>query len=102
MSDALVPPKPKEFDRTTSMTRLFERCGTRSIAVSTDGLSRLMVGGATPSRMARIEKIASTAPAAPFGVLIGFEHHDARALAHHNPVPMAVVRAGRTFRRIIE
>ena len=24
-----------------------------------------MVGGATPSRMARIEKIASTAPAAP-------------------------------------
>src|SRR5262249_20927769 len=65
MSDALVPPKPKEFDRTTSMVRLFERCGTRSIAVSTDGLSRLMVGGATPSRMARIEKIASTAPAAP-------------------------------------
>ena len=39
--------------------------GTRSIGVSTDGLSRLMVGGATPSRIARIEKIASTAPAAP-------------------------------------
>ena len=65
MSDALVPPKPKELDRTTSMARFFERWGTRSIAVSTDGLSRLMVGGATPSRMARIEKIASTAPAAP-------------------------------------
>ena len=41
------------------------RCGTRSIGVSTDGLSRLSVGGATPSRIARIEKIASTAPAAP-------------------------------------
>ena len=34
-------------------------------AVSTDGLSRLMVGGATWSRIASIEKIASTAPAAP-------------------------------------
>ena len=40
-------------------------CGTRSIAVSTDGLSRLSVGGTMPSRMASTEKIASTAPAAP-------------------------------------
>src|SRR5215203_516172 len=64
-SEALVPPKPKEFDSTMSMSRFFAACGTRSIAVSTDGLSRLIVGGATPSRMARIEKIASIAPAAP-------------------------------------
>ena len=64
-NDALVPPKPNEFDSTVSIFRFFERCGTRSIAVSTDGLSRLIVGGAMPSRMARIEKIASTAPAAP-------------------------------------
>ena len=34
-------------------------------AVSTEGLSRLSVGGAIWSRIARIEKIASTAPAAP-------------------------------------
>src|SRR6516164_6334666 len=64
-SDAFVPPKPKEFDKTTSILRFRARCGTRSIAVSTDGLSRLIVGGATLSRIARIEKIASTAPAAP-------------------------------------
>src|SRR5262249_43624132 len=65
ISDALVPPKPKELDKATSISRLCALCGTRSIGVSTDGLSRLMVGGATLSRMARIEKIASTAPAAP-------------------------------------
>ena len=35
------------------------------MAVSTDGLSRLSVGGATLSRMASTEKMASTAPAAP-------------------------------------
>src|ERR1700712_4167249 len=65
ISDALVPPKPNEFDSTTLMSRLRALCGTRSIGVSTEGLSRLSVGGATPSRIARIEKIASTAPAAP-------------------------------------
>src|SRR5258708_33101915 len=32
MSDAFVPPHPKELDRTTSMLRLFDCCGTRSIA----------------------------------------------------------------------
>src|SRR5262249_30215990 len=64
ISDALVPPKPNEFDSTVLISRLRALCGTRSIAVSTDGLSRLMVGGATSSRMARTEKIASTAPAA--------------------------------------
>src|SRR5439155_10966989 len=63
--EALVPPNPKEFDNTTSILRSRALCGTRSIGVSTDGLSRLSVGGATLSRIARIEKIASTAPAAP-------------------------------------
>src|SRR4051812_23789465 len=63
--EALVPPKPNEFDRATLMSRERGLCGTRSIAVWTDGLSRLMVGGAILSRIARIEKIASIAPAAP-------------------------------------
>ena len=40
-------------------------CGTRSMSLSTDELSRFSVGGTTPSRIARIEKIDSTAPAAP-------------------------------------
>ena len=40
-------------------------CGTKSIAVSTDGLSKFSVGGAILSRIAKTEKIASTAPAAP-------------------------------------
>ena len=64
-SEALVPPKPKEFDSTVSMVRRLAWCGTRSIAVTTEGLSRLSVGGATLSRIASAEKIASTAPAAP-------------------------------------
>src|SRR5579863_6668125 len=38
---ALVPPKPNEFDSATLTGRLRARCGTRSIAVATDGLSRL-------------------------------------------------------------
>src|SRR4051812_24643207 len=65
ITDALVPPKPKEFDNATLTSRFFAICGTRSIAVSTDGLSRLMVGGTTLSRIARMAKIASIAPAAP-------------------------------------
>src|ERR1700740_1434965 len=65
ITDALVPPKPKEFESATLISRLRAVCGTRSIAVCTDGLSRLIVGGATLSRIARIEKIASMAPAAP-------------------------------------
>src|SRR4051812_9475601 len=64
-NDALVPPNPKELDKTTSMSRAWALCGTRSSGVSTDGLSRLMVGGTQRSRMASTEKIASTAPAAP-------------------------------------
>src|SRR5262249_32069914 len=55
-SDALVPPKPNEFDSTVLISRFLDLCGTRSIAVSTDGLSRLIVGGATSSRMASTEK----------------------------------------------
>src|SRR5215469_9369993 len=65
ITEALVPPKPKELDSAVLISRLRAACGTRSIAVSTDGLSRLMVGGAILSRIARIEKIASIAPAAP-------------------------------------
>ena len=42
-----MPPKPNEFDSATSIFRSRALCGTRSIAVSTDGLSRLSVGGAT-------------------------------------------------------
>src|SRR5438067_4780858 len=64
-SVALVPPNPNEFESTVEIGIFLARCGTRSMAVSTDGLSRLMVGGATESRIARVAKMASTAPAAP-------------------------------------
>src|SRR4051794_36905407 len=64
-SEALVPPKPNELDSTTSILRWRAVCGTRSIGVSTEGSSRLMVGGAIWSRIPSIEKIASTAPVAP-------------------------------------
>src|SRR5580704_4845438 len=62
---ALVPPKPNEFD--SVMLTGFSRglCGTRSIAVPTEGLSRLIVGGTMLSRIASKQKIDSTAPAAP-------------------------------------
>ncbi len=33
---ALVPPKPKEFDMANSTSRLRALCGTRSISVATD------------------------------------------------------------------
>src|SRR6201996_9852703 len=65
ITEALVPPKPNELDNATLISRLRGVRGTRSIAVATDGLSRLMVGGATLSRIARMLKIASIAPAAP-------------------------------------
>src|SRR6267142_680854 len=65
ITDALVPPKPNEFDSATLISRLRGVRGTRSIAVSIDGFSRLMVGGAMLSRIARMLKIASIAPAAP-------------------------------------
>src|SRR5271154_3840726 len=65
INDALVPPKPKELESAMSIVRLRATCGAKSIAVSAEGLSRLRVGGAIPSRIARMEKIAPTAPAAP-------------------------------------
>src|ERR1700751_4647441 len=65
MTEALVPPKPNEFDRATLILRLRAARGARSIVVATEGFSRLMVGGAMLSRIARMEKIASIAPAAP-------------------------------------
>src|SRR6187200_3049286 len=65
ISEALVPPNPKELDRTVSIVRRCALCGTRSMAVATEGLSRLSVGGARLSLIDSAEKIASTAPAAP-------------------------------------
>src|SRR5262245_12400626 len=64
-SVALVPPKPKELDRAAATGRFFALWGTRSISVWTEGLSRFSVGGTMPSRIASVQKIASTAPAAP-------------------------------------
>src|SRR5215204_4625300 len=65
ISDALVPPKPNEFDSTYLTLRSCATFGTRFMSQDGDGLSRLRVGGTTPSRSAMIEKIASTLPAAP-------------------------------------
>src|SRR3546814_15100745 len=64
-SEALVPPKPKEFERAWRTLRAFAGFGTRSMSQPSEGLSRLSVGGTTPSRIARIEKMASMLPAAP-------------------------------------
>src|SRR3546814_2998118 len=65
-SDLLVPPNPKEFDSARRTGRSFAAWGVRSMSAQLgEGLSRLRVGGTTLSRIARIEKIASTAPAAP-------------------------------------
>src|SRR5437879_6490648 len=65
ISAALVPPKPKLLDMAMLTSRFCALCGTRSRAVVTSGLSRLMVGGTMPSRIASRQKMASTAPAAP-------------------------------------
>ena len=81
-SEALVPPKPKEFDSATSMRFSRFSCGTRSILVSTDGLSRFSVGGATLSRIASAEKIASTEPAAR-AVAVGGRSRDVIGVARH-------------------
>src|SRR5262249_62257868 len=62
---ALVPPNPKEFDRAARILRRLACLGARAMSQPSDGFSRLRVGGATWSRSARTEKIASTAPAAP-------------------------------------
>ena len=54
-SEAFVPPKPKEFDKAILISFSRALCGTRSIVVATEGLSRLRVGGATFACIARIE-----------------------------------------------
>src|SRR6202035_2253286 len=55
-SEALVPPKPKLLESAMSIFIGLALCGTRSIGVSTDGLSRLIVGGAIWWRMASAVK----------------------------------------------
>src|SRR5690606_14391912 len=64
-TEALVPPKPKLLDRATSIGIGLALRGIRSSVVSTEGLSRLMVGGAIWSRIASAVNAASIAPAAP-------------------------------------
>lgn len=54
-SEAFVPPKPNEFDKAILISFSRALCGTRSIVVATEGLSRLRVGGATFACIARIE-----------------------------------------------
>src|SRR5690606_7224816 len=63
ISDAFVPPKPNESDSAARIGRFRALWGTRSMSQPGEGLSRLRVGGAIPSRNASIEKIASTLPA---------------------------------------
>ena len=60
--------------------------GTRSIFVAIEGLSKFKVGGHTLSRIARIENMASTAPAAPskWPVEDLVDDIDRRQLAIHN------------------
>ena len=65
MRVALVPPKPNEFDMTMLTGRSFALCGTKSMSQPSEGLNKLSVGGTILSRMAKTEKTASTAPAAP-------------------------------------
>ena len=64
-TEALVPPKPKELDMAMSIFIGLALLGARSMGVSTEGFSRLIVGGAIWSRIARQVKAASMAPAAP-------------------------------------
>ena len=47
ISDAFVPPKPNELDRATLTSRSTFAFGAKSIGVSTAGLSKFRVGGAT-------------------------------------------------------
>lgn len=65
-SDAFVPPKPNEFDKTALIGIFFEAVkGMKASLNMISGLVRLSVNGATPWCMAKTAKIASTAPAAP-------------------------------------
>lgn len=64
--DAFVPPKPNEFDIATLIGISFEAVnGMKQSLNAGSGLVKLRVNGAIPCRMAKIAKIASTAPAAP-------------------------------------
>ncbi len=68
MSETLVPPKPKLFEiavLTGFFTAMFGVKFKPVAAQSGSRFSRLIVGGMIPSRIARIEKAASIAPAAP-------------------------------------
>src|ERR687889_438505 len=118
MSDALVPPKPKLLLSAARTSRCLAWCGTRSTpAVPSLGLSRLSVGGTTWSRSARMQKIASTAPAppsrwpiadlvelvaerrrGPVGVdIVDVDRIDLRALQRHlhRPIAARALRMGR-------
>src|SRR6185437_6984423 len=61
----LVPPKPNELEMATSSFASRAVCATKSRSQPSPGSSRLIVGGNTWSRSARMLKIASTPPAAP-------------------------------------
>src|SRR4029453_355975 len=63
---ALVPPKPKLLLSTARTGRFLASCGTKSTpSVPSLGLLRLSVGGTIWSRIARMQKMLSTAPAPP-------------------------------------
>src|SRR5215469_8438084 len=47
ISDAFVPPNPKEFESAYLTLRCLARLGTKSISQDGEGLSRLRVGGTT-------------------------------------------------------
>ena len=64
-TDALLPPKAKELEMTTSGAALRAHSGTMSRPVREACPRLLTVGGRTPSWMALIEHTASMAPAAP-------------------------------------
>src|SRR5579875_2984519 len=69
-SVTLWPPKPNELLSTRGRPpgaagSFLGSPAAMSSSISGSCLSRLIVGGTTPSRMARIAAIASTAPAAP-------------------------------------
>ena len=66
MSAVFWPPNPNELLRTARTGRAAATFGVRSRpSASGSGSARLIVGGTQPSRMVRIETIASIAPAAP-------------------------------------
>src|SRR3546814_20487415 len=66
MTLALVPPKPKELDSARRTGRSLATWGVRSLSAQLgEGLYRLRVGGATLSRIARLEQTDTTPPTAP-------------------------------------